>query len=124
MSQSFDSNHPSHSSAQHPTLTSMGISSFNQISHFTVDNDDDRSELKIYYQRPTDSPLPRTKKFEFDTAQQAALQQAIAELDLLIDQQAEPLRNREQLALELQQLEQVMHAKMGELRQQLDNWRG
>ncbi len=104
----------------HPILCSMGITSIEQISRYSIHSECDAQVLKIYYQRPEGSPLPRTKKFQFNENSQ--LSGAIKELDSLIPETQNAESSREQLADELEQLQQVMTAKMSELRRQLKNW--
>ncbi|MEH6825802.1 MAG: DUF3461 family protein [Motiliproteus sp.] len=113
-----------------PTLTSMGVTSFDQISRYTLHSADAEESLKIYYQRPDTSPLPRTKNFKFPrtdngsgSTSSARLLQAVTELNGLTSSNGNPERNRQQLVDELEQLEQVMLAKTGELRRRLADWR-
>ena len=112
-----------------PTLTAMGVSSFDQISRYTLHTEDGDEILKIYYQRPDDCALPRTKKFQHprsnstnQTSQPSILLNAVCELNSLTRNCNTPKQQRQQLASELLQLEQVMQAKMNELRQRLDHW--
>ncbi len=114
-----------------PTLTSMGVTSFDQISRYTLHSADAEESLKIYYLRPDTSPLPRTKNFKFPrthdgsgSSSSALLLQAVSELNGLTsnNNNNNPERNRQQLVNELEQLEQVMLAKTGELRRRLADW--
>ncbi|MEH6470635.1 MAG: DUF3461 family protein [Halopseudomonas sp.] len=107
-----------------PTLTSMGITRFDQISRYTLYNDGAEEVLKIYYQRPEGSPLPRTKKFQFTQANSSSelLLQAVNELNTLASGDKGIDQNKQILTTELDQFEQVMVAKMDELRRRLEQW--
>lgn len=105
----------------HPTLSSMGITSINQITRYTLHSEGAEDILKIYYSRPEGSPLPRTKKFQFRG--ESVLLQAVSELNSLTSNTQNTEHSRQQLATELDQLQQVMLAKMNELKRQLESWR-
>ncbi|MEH6651765.1 MAG: DUF3461 family protein [Motiliproteus sp.] len=109
------------------TLTAMGVSSFDQISRYTLHSAGGAEILKIYYQRPDDSVLPRTKKFQIPLldgggGRSQVLIDAIAELDTLAGSQIAPEQARQQLSSELDELKQVMLAKMTELQHRLEHW--
>lgn len=112
-----------------PTLTSMGVTSFDQISRYTLHSDSGEEVLKIYYQRPDECSLPRAKKFQFATHDNAGLSsvsvltEAVSELNALTGNGFDSDHKRTQLVTELDQLEQVMLAKMGELRRRLEHWK-
>jgi hypothetical protein len=107
--------------SRYPTLSAMGVSSFDQIDRYSIQTRDRNQILKIYYCRPLSSSLPKSKKFEFNH-QDPQLLQATSELDSLIGHQDEPLQRRVQLERELLEFEQVMSSKLGELRQRLQSW--
>ncbi len=106
----------------YPTLTQMGVTSFDQIDRYSVDRRVDNKIIKIYYQRPSDSNLPKSKKFQFDQTDPTRLEQAITELNSLTGGKTDSRQRQQQLGHELQQLEQVMTSKLDELRQQLRTW--
>lgn len=112
-----------------PTLTAMGVTSFDQISRYTLRTEGGEEILKIYYQRPDDCARPRTKKFQQprsfssgQTTRPSVLLDAVRELNRLTRNRNTPIQQRQQLASELLQLEQVMLAKMNELRLRLNHW--
>ncbi|MFT5720999.1 MAG: Ser/Thr protein kinase RdoA (MazF antagonist) [Motiliproteus sp.] len=112
-----------------PTLTAMGVSSFEQISRYSLHTEGGEEILKIYYQRPNDSALPRTKKFQQpvpesngQTTRPSRLFDAASELNALTKNRNTPQQQRQQLAQELEQLEQVMQSKLSELRRRLEHW--
>ncbi|HEY5717195.1 MAG TPA: DUF3461 family protein [Motiliproteus sp.] len=111
--------------SHYPTLNAMGVTSLEQISRYTLQHDNGSDELKIYYRRPDDSPLPHSKKFRFGVTQgesTATLLAAVDELNRLTRVGSSAKPTRAQLADELAQLEQVLIAKMGELKRQLEAW--
>jgi hypothetical protein len=117
----------------------MGVTRFDQISRYTLHSAGNEDELKIYYRRPDDSTLPKSKKFQFPrlgngpdaststngSATDSALLQAVTELNALTSNGngKGSAQARQLLASELEQLEQVMMAKVGELRRRLADWR-
>lgn len=114
----------------YPALAAMGVTSIAQISRYTLQSTPTGDELKLYYNRPPESPLPRSKKFHFNGARKPGaaggselLRDAIDELNRLTRTGVNPTLCRQQLADELLHLEQVMLAKMSELRRQLADWR-
>lgn len=110
-----------------PTLTAMGVSSFDQIARYTLQNEEGAEVLKIYYQRPEDSVLPRTKKFQIAKPKDGSdrsqvLIDAVAELNSLAGNPVAPEQARQQLSSEIDELKQVMLAKMTELQYRLERW--
>ncbi|MCC4263945.1 DUF3461 family protein [Oceanimonas baumannii] len=108
----------------YPTLTAMGIEDINAISRFRLRDADDRKELKIWFERETDSCRPASLKFDFPPVinREAAqtLNAAVEELELLLGRAG----SRERLLLELSRFEQVMNDKMTELRQRMSRLAG
>lgn len=107
--------------SHYPTLSEMGVRSFDQIDRYSIQALDAKQTLKIYYCRPIDSSLPKSKKFVFNTGD-AVLQQAVVELESLSGNPDDPSLHRDQLEQELLQFEEVMSSKLGELRRRLQSW--
>lgn len=109
---------------RYPTLSAMGVADHDQIERYTLlPTTNNETVLKVYFKRPAESALPDSKKFVFrPTDDEKRLELALAELNAL----ARPPQSQKQVCLELEnellQLEQVMQAKLSELRQQLKNW--
>lgn len=78
-----------------PTLSSMGITSFDQISRYTLHQDGAEEILKIYYQRPEGSLRPLTKKFQFTQTHISSelMRQAVNELITLARYDSGSLRS-------------------------------
>lgn len=129
--------------AQYPTLEQMGITSFDNISKYSLRREVRADVLKVYYHRPAGSLLSRSKKFTFarpksgvpvefqKTAQwheledtSPVLRQALVELHRLL-KPAEPAEengtrdSQQQLLEDLEHMERVMKAKLEELRRQI-----
>ncbi|WP_421870397.1 DUF3461 family protein [Motiliproteus sp.] len=109
---------------RYPTLSAMGVTDPKQIERYTLlPNANNETILKVYFNRPDESALPDSKKFVFrQTEGEERLQQALVELNQLARSPMSQQQIRLQLENELLQLEQVMQAKLGELRQRLQNW--
>ncbi|WP_375056930.1 DUF3461 family protein [Zobellella sp. DQSA1] len=129
--------------AQYPTLEQMGITSFDNISKYSLRREARADVLKVYYRRPRGSLLSRSKKFTFarpksrvvvefqKTAQwhqledtSPVLRQALVELRQLLKpaESAEDDSTRDgkqQLLQDLEHMERVMKAKLEELRRQI-----
>ncbi|WP_165840088.1 DUF3461 family protein [Motiliproteus coralliicola] len=110
---------------RYPTLTAMGVEDHDQIDRYTLlPNGNKETVLKVYFSRPDESALPDSKKFVFRQAEgEERLQQALVELNQLSRPPQSQQQTRLQLENELLQFEQVMQAKLSELRQQLQNWK-
>lgn len=120
--------------ADYTTLQAMGLADINSISHYKLNQKDNIEELKIYFKRTEGSSLPSSSQFNFDikhrhNADEASLAHnakgrdpmlvaAIAELDTLCLQQQKADR-RSILEQEIDRMEQVMSAKIQELRDDL-----
>ncbi len=132
--------------ATYPTLEQMGITSFDSISRYSLRREVRADVLKVYYRRPSGSFLSRSKKFTFARAKtnvpvefqkteawhkledtSPILRQALAELQALL-QPAEVQSGddvaaqdtKQQLLADLAHMEQVMKAKLDELRRQIE----
>ncbi|MFD1007979.1 MULTISPECIES: DUF3461 family protein [Oceanisphaera] len=130
---------------KYPTLEQMGITSFDNISRYSLRREARADVLKIYYRRPSGSLLSRSKKFTYARAKARVavefqkteawhqledtsplLRQAVAELQQLLKPAAEPaisdeLQNtKQQLLADLEHMEAVMKAKLAELRHQIE----
>ncbi|MDC9720167.1 MAG: DUF3461 family protein [Gammaproteobacteria bacterium] len=124
--------------SQHPTLTEMGITSFDAISKYTLRQEGDFDILKIYYKREKGSFLPRSKKFRFGRATRTVmvdsgrqqwqevseispfLLRALTELNKLAHEEKKILNSKEAIAQDLAHLERIMAEKLAEIRSQLE----
>jgi hypothetical protein len=120
--------------ADYTTLQAMGLTDISNISHYKLSQKDSIEELKIYFKRPEGSTLPNSSSFSFEVnkvvaADNEALAQntkgsdpvlvaAINELNSLSKQQNNCDR-RSMLMQEIDRMEQVMSAKIQELRESL-----
>ncbi|GGK72486.1 DUF3461 family protein [Amphritea balenae] len=120
--------------AEYTTLQAMGITDINNISHYKLSQKENTEELKVYFKRPEGSTLPNSSSFSFEinkvvAADNEALAQntkgsdpvliaAIGELNSLSKQQSKGDR-RNILMQEIDRMEQVMSAKIQELRDDL-----
>ncbi len=126
--------------SDYPALTEMGITSFSEVTRFTIRHERQADVLKVYYKRPKGSLLSRSKKFTFVHARQAIpmqargmtgwdrlkdssprLQAAVEELRRLT-QPEEPcsLSQKQQFLEDLAHLEKVVQSKIGEIRSQIE----
>jgi hypothetical protein len=124
--------------SQHPTLTEMGISSFESISKYTLRQEGDFDILKIYYKREKGSFLPRSKKFRFGRATRTVmvdsgrqqwqevseispfLLRALTELNKLAHEEKKAVDSKEAIAENLVHLERIMAEKLAEIRAQIE----
>ncbi|MCP4788997.1 MAG: DUF3461 family protein [Gammaproteobacteria bacterium] len=122
---------------QYPTLSEMGISSFADISKYTLRQEGGYDMLKIYYKREKGSFRPRSKKFRFGRSTRTVmvdsgrqkwqevseispfLLRAITELNKLAEEEKSGT-SKENLAKELVHLERVMSEKLAEIRAKLE----
>ncbi|WP_417227211.1 DUF3461 family protein [Amphritea sp.] len=120
--------------ADYTTLQAMGLIDINSISHYKLSQKDNVEELKIYFERAQGSTLPGSSSFDFAINNAIAadnqalthnakgsdpmLLAAIAELNQLSKQQQKSDR-RSILEQEIDRMEQVMSAKIQELRDDL-----
>jgi hypothetical protein len=105
--------------SEFPTLTAMGIRDVRDIARFTVRHASAEDELKVYFHPAQEGSQPASLKFGFShQGDKAVLGQALSELNRLLgetpaaDAKAEIVEN-------LVNLEQVMQAKMEEIRRRL-----
>ncbi|OMH31751.1 DUF3461 family protein [Motiliproteus sp. MSK22-1] len=126
--------------SDYPTLTDMGITSFENVERFSVRREHQADVLKVYYKRPKASLLSRSKKFTFVRARSAVpmqsrglagwdqlkdsspkLQQAIAELTRLTQPETPTVVDQKQQFIEnLDHLEKVVQSKISEIRDQIE----
>ncbi|GHA07466.1 DUF3461 family protein [Oceanisphaera arctica] len=132
--------------SQYPTLEQMGITSFDNISRYSLRREVRADVLKVYYHRPSGSFLSRSKKFTYarpksnvavefqktaewhqleDTS--PVLRQALVELHALLQpaevaagDKASLQDTKQQLLADLEHMERVMKDKLDELRRQID----
>lgn len=101
-----------------PTLTAMGITDVDDIARFTVRHAAGEDELKVYFHPAKEGMQPASLKFGFSPNDQAVLGQAQSELNRLLGA-ASPADAKTEIVENLAHLEQVMHAKMEEIRRRL-----
>ncbi|OMH31749.1 hypothetical protein BGP75_16650 [Motiliproteus sp. MSK22-1] len=112
----------------------MGITCLDEVTRYTLKQNQGADELKIYFQRNENSILPQSTKFSFTSpttdstaandgpAIDTTLLSAISELDNLTRNKQPDPHNKEQLMNELNQFETVVIAKIEELRANLQQW--
>jgi len=120
---------------QYPTLTEMGITRFDEISHYRLHQEGQSKDvLRVYYRRAKGSLLPTSRKYNFGRAVKAVRSEgpsdqtkdiyeispfvlkAVAELDSIRTTQKTTVDTKAQLIEELKQVEEEFSARMGELR--------
>ena len=124
--------------AQNPTLTEMGITSFESINKYTLRQEGDFDILKIYYKREKGSFLPRSKKFRFGRATRTVmvdsgrqqwqevseispfLLRALTELNKLAHEENKISASKESISEDLVHLERIMAEKLAEIRAKID----
>ncbi|HCH33440.1 MAG TPA: DUF3461 domain-containing protein [Oceanospirillaceae bacterium] len=124
--------------SQHPTLTEMGITSFEAINKYTLRQEGDFDILKIYYKREKGSFLPRSKKFRFGRATRTVmvdsgrqqwqevseispfLLRALTELNKLAREEKKAIDSKETIEQDLVHLERIMTEKLAEIRAKLE----
>lgn len=124
----------------HPTLESMGITSFDDIDKFTLRYEGGFDVLKVYYRREKGSLLPKSKKFKFgrstktvlaDGGQQTYRQvqepslvvlRAVEELGQIVGKAQETKITKDELVKELEHLERVMASKIAEIKDKIDSF--
>ncbi len=128
--------------SDYPTLEEMGITSFENITKYSLRRHSDVDVLKIYYKRPKGSLLSRSKKFTFahprksiplefhsgDTweslkGSSPRLQSAVDELKKLTTEPAAlpPEDMKARVLEDLNHLETVVNSKIAELRHQIQS---
>jgi len=106
------------------TLSTMGLTEIDQISRFTVTEKTVLDVLKVHFDRPENSVLPRSASFSFyhdDIEQQQTKIAAIAELTQLTKNSEGNKEVLEQLEADLDRMEAIMKSKLDEMRQELNN---
>ena len=106
------------SMSEFPTLTAMGITDVDDIARFTVRHAAGEDELKVYFHPAKEGIQPASLKFGFAADDQAVLGQAQSELNRLLGE-TPPADAKTEIVENLAHLEQVMHAKMEEIRRRL-----
>ncbi|WP_293266483.1 DUF3461 family protein [Neptunomonas sp.] len=122
--------------SEYSTLKTMGLNDPHAISHYKLSQKNDQEVLKIYFKNSETSALPESSSFYFECNKVIAadaqakekskhnggsdpvLMAAIAELNTLSKKQSNSDR-RTVLMEELDKMEQVMAAKIQELRNDL-----
>ncbi|MFD1007977.1 MULTISPECIES: DUF3461 family protein [Oceanisphaera] len=103
-----------------PTLIAMGIENTRAIARFKVCHTSTEDQLKIYFHPAQDGCQPASLKFGFSHQDdKTVLGQALSELHLLLGEEPSTTDAKLAIAENLTNLEQVMHAKMEEIRQRL-----
>ncbi|MCV6610145.1 MAG: DUF3461 family protein [Amphritea sp.] len=120
--------------SEFPTLQAMGLNDINSISHYKLSQGANTEELKVYFKQQSEADLPDSSSFHFERNVVAAdseaqaqklggsdpvLVAAISELNSL-SKNLSKVDRRDALRRELDRLEQVMTAKIQELRENLD----
>ena len=125
--------------ADYPTLKEMGITRFDEISHYSLRQEGPaRDALKIYYQRQKGSLLPISRKYKFGRSTNTVrtgsgdsgveevheispfLQKALAELDALVEQRESALDDKEQLLAEIDHLERTVLLKFEDIKARVE----
>ncbi|MCV2401693.1 DUF3461 family protein [Marinomonas sp. C2222] len=122
----------------YPTLTSMGITSIQDIEKFTLRFENNQDVLKIYYRREKGSLLPKSKKFKFGRSTKTVLTdggqqtyqlvqepslivlRAMEELETIVGKQHETKATKEDLINELIHLEKVVNSKITEIKLKIE----
>jgi len=126
----------------YPALSDMGISGFDEITHYSLQQDrKDRDTLKIIYKRKKGSLLPHRKTFKFGRAAKMIndpsapngskeifdispfLQKVVAELDLLVDRRHNEADKVDLALKRIKQLEKDVHFASEEIRSILEGLR-
>ena len=124
--------------ADYPTLQEMGITRFDEISHYSLRQEGPaKDSLKIYYRRASGSLLPISRKYKFGRSTNTVrtgggdsgaeevhevspfLQKALAELDSLVSRHEMAKDDRQQLLAEIAHLEQTVQRKCEDLKERV-----
>ena len=105
------------------TLNSMGLTDIDSISHHVLTTAADQDVLKVYFKNTDKSELPQSVSFNFDHAgsngeQAPVLTAALDELATVESAQGRAA-HKQRLLDELEHLEDVMAAKLQEMRTDL-----
>ena len=107
------------SMSEFPTLTAMGITDVDDIARFTVRHASSEDELKVYFHPAKEGIQPASLKFGFShQGDRVVLGQALSELNRLLGE-TPAVDAKTAIVENLASLEQVMHAKMEEIRRRL-----
>ncbi|GHA07481.1 DUF3461 family protein [Oceanisphaera arctica] len=106
--------------SEFPTLTAMGIKDVRDIARFTVRHASSEDELKVYFHPAQEGCQPASLKFAFSLqGEKTVLGQALSELNRLLGETPPATDAKTAIVENLASLEQVMHAKMEEIRRRL-----
>lgn len=106
--------------SEFPTLVAMGIADVSTIARFKVCHASAEDELKIYFHPAQEGCQPASLKFGFShQGDKVVLGQALSELNRLLGEAQPAMDAKAEIVDNLAHLEQVMHAKMEEIRQRL-----
>ncbi|NRA56324.1 MAG: DUF3461 family protein [Gammaproteobacteria bacterium] len=105
------------------TLNSMGLTDISSISHHILTTTAAQDVLKIYFKTTDQAVLPQSVSFNFErddpkNEQAAVLTAALSELATVESTQGRA-QHKQRLLNELDHLEQVMAAKLQEMRADL-----
>lgn len=112
------------------TITKMGLTDVENISHHTLSSKGNEDVLKVYLKTSDDSVFPDSCCFHFERTKPGSvvdslegsnptLVKAVEELNLIAKQQTKS-ECRERLLNDLEKLESVMALKLKELRSGID----
>lgn len=118
--------------SDYPSLTEMGITRFNEISHYMLWQEGQEVDvLKVFYKRSRGSFLPESRKYRFGRSAKTVrsesgaievyeispfLQKAVTELDTLVHKRKATHDEKARLLVELDLLEQYFQDKVEEIR--------
>ncbi len=106
--------------SEFPTLTAMGIGDVHAIARFRVRHASTEDELKIYFHPAKEGCQPASLKFSFSRqGDKAVLGQALSELNRLLGETPAAADAKADIVANLANFEQVMQAKMEEIRRRL-----
>ena len=126
------------SDTAYPTLSEMGVTSFDDITKYTLRQEGGFDILKVYYKREKGSFRPRSKKFRFGRATRTVmvdsgrqqwqevseispfLLRAITELNKLAAEDVKTGSSKETIEQDLLHLERIMSEKLTEIRAKLE----
>ena len=99
-------------------LNQMGVQRIHEINRFTLSEEADHCILKLYFNITEQSHLPASEKFYLSDKQD--IQLALSELNQLTNNNhANEKSDWQQLANQLDSMEQLMSAKISELKNKL-----
>ena len=119
-------------------LKTMGINKPEEISRYTLRQEDNEDVLRVYYKRRHGSLLPASKKYKFgrthktiitdsgapeymkDSEISPILQAAIAELNEIVKHSDDAAEHKKAILDEIDHMEKYLCAKVKDLRAQLE----